>query len=388
MSSESASLNVHETRDAMLELAPSRPIRIAYLTGRLGIGGSEVHLARLVLGLHRTSYPTDVVVCHRGGVFEDRVIGAGVPVRDLDIGAGYSGFLRAIFALRRFLAETQPDILQTYGFTCDLLGTLAIAPWSRTRLLTTRRGNEPNRRRQRLYSMMNYVARRVLCVSEAARDHARRTEHLSGEQGLVIPNGLELSPYLAVPRVERPLRVIGTVGRLRHVKGSDLLLDAFSKIRRPDRLLRIAGPIFEDESLTREAWGKQLYDAHKSDAQVEFVGEIHDIPEFHGGIDIFVLPSRSEGMSNALIEAMAAGLPIVATRAGGNPETLGDGEAGMLVEPDADAIASAITHLIDHPEEARALGARARLRAQREYSLETMVFRYERFYQSLVDGLA
>ncbi|MFN8548679.1 MAG: glycosyltransferase [Candidatus Eisenbacteria bacterium] len=363
-----------------------RPVRLVYLTGKLGIGGSEVHLARLVLGLDRRRFPAEVIVCHAGGVFEERVIAAGVPVHDINVGQGYPGIVRGVLDVRRILGQVRPQLFQTYGFTCDLLGTLAVSPWSQTKLVTTRRGNEGNRKRQLLYGLMNRVARQVLCVSEAARAHAERTEGLDSRRAEVIPNGLDLDPYLAVSRPARPVRVLGTVGRLRKIKGSDLLLDAFSRLNHPELTLRIAGPIFEDETLTRELWGKQLYDAHKDNPRVDFVGEIHDIPDFHGAIDLFILPSRSEGMSNALIEAMASGLPIIATNVGGNPETLGHGEAGLLVEPNAGAIAAAITRLMEHPEEARALGLRARERAVREYRLETMVRRYEQLYQRLLHG--
>lgn len=379
-----------QARSAAIE-APrplTRPVKVVYLTGKLGIGGSEVHLARLVLGLDRKQHPAEVIVCHAGGVYEERVLRAGVPVHDIDVQSGYQGILRAVAGIRRVLDRVRPDVLQTYGFTCDLLGSLAVLPRSRVKLITTRRGNEPNRKRQRLYGWMNYVAHTVLCVSEAAQEHARGTEGRHPRRSLVIPNGLDLTPYLAIERPARPLRTIGTVGRLRKVKGSDLLLEAFSRLQSGDLTLRMAGPIFEDETLTREVWGKQLYDSRKDDRGVEFTGEIHDIPDFHASLDIFVLPSRSEGMSNALIEAMAAGLPIVATAVGGNPETLGYGEAGLLVKPEPGAIAEAIQSLLRDPDQARELGRRARERALREYSLETMVRRYQQFYQSLAQPSA
>lgn len=351
--------------------------------GKFDVGGSEAHLARLVFGLDRKRHRIEVMVCQAGGAFYDQVLRAGVTIHNINVQPGPAGALRGARAVRRILELTKPDILQTYGYTCDLLGTMAVMPRSRVKLITTRRGNEPSRRKQRTYGWLSPFVHSMLSVSEASLEFALRTEGRVPKRRLVIPNGIDLAPFLAVPPVERTLRTIGTVGRLRPVKGSDLLLEAFSRVHFDGLELRLAGPLYKEGSPNRELWGKQLYETRRNDPGVQFVGEVHDIPAFHQSIDLFVLPSRSEGMSNALIEAMASGLPIIATAVGGNPETLGHGEAGLLVPPDATAIAEAIQSLLDDPEKARDFGHRARARAQREYSLETMVRRYEQFYQEM-----
>ena len=105
---------------------------------------------------------------------------------------------------------------------------------------------------------------------------------------------------------------------------------------------------------------------------------------FRLALELFVLPSRSEGMSNALLEAMAVGLPIVATDVGGNREVLADGEAGILVEPDPDAIAGGIDSLLDDPDRACDLARAARRRVETEYTLSRMVSGYHDFYEALV----
>jgi glycosyltransferase involved in cell wall biosynthesis len=111
---------------------------------------------------------------------------------------------------------------------------------------------------------------------------------------------------------------------------------------------------------------------------------VADVPSFLAGLDVAVLPSRAEGMSNAVLEYMAAGRPIVATAVGATPELLADGEHGLLVPPgDPAALAAAIGKLLRQPELARRLGAAARRRARERYSREAMVRRFEAFYASL-----
>lgn len=354
----------------------SRPIKVFYLTGHLGTGGSEVHLLRLVQGLDKTRIPCEVVVLWSDGIFHPSMVKTGIPIHDLRLGPGPMNFLAGTMRLRALIRKHKPDVLHSYSFTCNLMATLAAKPGRSPKLVTTRRGNEFVRRRHVVYRLTNPLVDRVVCVSKATERFSRKTEGLARPQSVVVPNGLDLTPFLALRRHTGPIRALGTVGRLRAVKGTDLLVDAWKSLQLPNLGLRIAGPAYQD-------WGYRFLQQHTDTPGLEFVDAVLDVPAFLSSIDLFVLPSRSEGMSNALIEAMAAGLPIVATDVGGNRETLGDGAAGLLVPPKAGAIAEAIQRLIDHPEEAQVLGARARERAVREYALETMIGRYEAFYEQL-----
>jgi len=113
------------------------------------------------------------------------------------------------------------------------------------------------------------------------------------------------------------------------------------------------------------------------------------VPEILQASDIFVLNSKSEGMSNALLEALAAGLPCIATDVGGNPELVRDGENGFLVPPNQPAPLSRLLDILANDPELRArMGERSRQRAQDEYSLEAMVRRTERIYEKVVDEVA
>jgi len=116
-------------------------------------------------------------------------------------------------------------------------------------------------------------------------------------------------------------------------------------------------------------------------------GPRDDVPELLRAMDLFVLPSRAEGMSNTVLEAMATGLPVVATAVGGNGELVADGATGRLVPPeDPSALAGAIAAYLEAPDEARRHGAAGRARVQAEYSLKAMIARYAELYETLLRG--
>jgi glycosyltransferase involved in cell wall biosynthesis len=347
-----------------------------YFIGALETGGSESHLARLLLALDRNRVAPELAVFQDGGMVLDGIRAAGIPVHPLGRSPGSRGFLKSLRRFRRVVGSRDPEVLHTFGYECDVYGPLSVQPRGRMKVVTTRRGNQPIRRRHMLYRATNGLADRVLCVSASALAFASRTEGLSGSKGLVIPNGIDLALFPEPPARPGPIRRIGTLGRLREVKGVDLLLDAYLRLERPEVTLDFGGP-------ADSPWGDSFLARHDGTPGVRFVGEI-DARPFLDSLDMFVLPSRSEGMSNALLEAMACGLPIVATDVGSNSELLGRGTSGVLVAPEPAAIAAGIRTLVDDPLRARALGTAARARVGTEFNFSLMVRRYEDFYTSLV----
>jgi len=354
----------------------TEPIRVAYFIQDLTTGGAESHLARLLPALDRDRIAPELIVFHERGELLDVIRDSGVEVHELGYQPGLAGVLGLRSRLRSLLARTRPDVLHAYGFPCDVFAAIFPIPRGRMRVVTSRRGNQPVRRRHYYYRLANNFVDRVVCVSQATKSFAVKTEGLSRKRSAVIPNGIDLAGFPETTPVPDTLRVIGTLGRLRPVKGSDLLLDAFARLDRPDATLKMGGP-------ADRAWGAALRERHTADKGVEFLDDV-DALSFLPTLDLFVLPSRSEGMSNALLEAMALGLPIVATDVGGNREVLADGEAGLLVEPDAGAIATGIRSLLDDPEKARGLARAARNRVENEYTLARMVSRYHEFYKALL----
>ncbi len=353
-------------------------MRVLYFTGTLGTGGSEAHLARLLLSLDRARVLPELMLLQEAGAFLPEVRRAGVPVHIVDRRPGLADLPRSIARMVRILRTVRPDVLHSYGYPCDVYVPFLAGAGAGVRVVTSRRGNEPRRSRRWAYAVTNPLVDHVLCVSSATREFARQTEGLRAARSSVIANGIDLSKFpVRAQRPEAP-RLIGTLTRLRPVKGVDLLVEAFDLLERDDLELHIAGP-------PDTAWGEEFVARHEARARIRFLGEVAAAP-FLRSLDLFVLPSRSEGMSNALLEAMATGLPIVATDVGGNREVLGGGNAGVLVRSEPAAIAAGITELLRAPDRLRAFAAAARSRAEGSYALTVMVRQYEDFYSRLVTG--
>lgn len=358
-----------------------KPIRVLFLIGDLNPGGSESHVARLIINLDRTRVRPELMLMRAEGPFLEEVRGSGAPVHDLKSGAGMRGIFERVLRIRSTIARLRPDVVHAYGFPFDIYTALLSLPRRGKKIVTSRRGNQDLPRVRWLYRMTNPLVDCVLCVSRATEQFAAATEGLSKVRSKVIPNGIDIDSFETAGTPARPIRTLGTLGRLRVVKGQDLLLEAFSRLGRPDLLLKVGGP-------ADTPWGVAFQKKFEGSPGVSFPGSIHDVPAFLRSLDLFVLPSRSEGMSNALLEAMSMGLPIVATDVGSNAEVLDGGNAGMIVEPDAASIADGIARMIDDPARAADLGRRARKRVEEEYSLHTMVRRYEAFYEELAGARA
>ena len=366
----------------------NRPIRVLFLIGELTPGGgSESHLEKLITNLDKEQFSLGVTVFSGRGARAKRIRASGVPVYDLGIeedGQGvlsYEGIRRIhslIGRIHSLISFIKPDIVHSYGFTFNFLSAVLTFYRKGIRTITTRRGKQPAPHRHLLYRMTNPLVDKVVCVSQATEKFTMTTEGLPKRKSVVIPNGINVNSFSKKSQFSRDIKTIGTLGRIREVKGTDLLLEAFTHLKHRLICLKIAGP-------ADRAWGLSLQYQHQYLNKVTFLGEIEDVAGFLQSLDLFVLPSRSEGMSNALLEAMSVGLPIVATDVGSNAEVLAGGKAGILVQPNAQSIAAGVTLLLEDPISAKELGVAARQRVEAEYGLSTMVKCYERLYLELAN---
>ena len=175
--------------------------------------------------------------------------------------------------------------------------------------------------------------------------------------------------------------LVGTVGRMQTVKDQTLLARAFIRVleQAPELKPRLRLVMIGDGPLRSEA--QALLDAAGVADLAWLPGERHDVPEVLRSLDCFVLPSLAEGISNTILEAMAAGLPVIATQVGGNPELVADGRTGMLVPPsDPEAMARAIIACATDPDQTRRMGQAGRAEVERRFSMEAMVGAYQGLY--------
>ncbi len=367
------------------------------LTGSLGPGGTELAVMTLARALAaRGRVEPRVAVLGEGGYWAEGLRADGIPTEELRLRGPLRrpSALAKLYTLTKLVRDARIDIVQTFLFDADVYGMLA-ARWGAPRaIITTRRAIKANRPHHlRGYRMTNRFVDRIVANSEAVRRFTLDLERAPAEKVLVIPNGAELSRFrtgdrAAFRRAHGVLEgevLVGAVGTIKPVKGQRVLVEAMLPLLEGcDRVrLVLAGevtPGYGDEI-------RALLAAREAGARVLLPGVVDDVPGLLAALDVFVLPSLSEGMSNALIEAMAAGKAIVATNAGGNAECLAEGACGLVVPAgDAGALSRAIEALLDDAPRRMALGSAASVRAEREYALETMVGRYEALYEQVLEA--
>ncbi len=296
--------------------------------------------------------------------------------------------LRGALALRDFLKEQKIQIVQTFFESSDLWAGMVTKALSSARLIWSRRdmGILRSRKHSIAYRLMRRAPDAVFAVSDQVRRHCIEDDRIPARRVITIYNGLDLNAWSAGG--ERPAtptsRVITTVGNIRRVKGHDVFVRAAAALatRFPDVTFSIAGDVLEADyfaelqALVREL---DLCD------RFHFDGPVTDLPKHLASATIFVLPSRSEGFSNAIIEAMAASLPVVATDVGGNGEAVQTGVTGFVVPPDDDAaLSEAIQTLLEDPGRARSMGAAGRARAADHFTIEAMMKRITTAYANLL----
>ena len=225
------------------------------------------------------------------------------------------------------------------------------------------------------YRLMSGVPDKVFAVSEQVRQHCIEVDRIDPSRVQTIYNGLDLADWDAV---FRPGRVPGefmvtTVGNIRRVKGHDIFIKAAASIvgKFPNVSFSIAGEVLEPAYF--EELQALVHDLNLS-THFHFAGGITNLREHLSAADIFVLPSRSEGFSNAIVEAMAASLPVVATDVGGNAEAVDDGVNGFIVSSeDSVALATAILRLLLDPSRAREMGAAGKRLVAEKFTTDAMM---------------
>jgi glycosyltransferase involved in cell wall biosynthesis len=371
------------------------PVRVAYVIDKLHVAGAQVHLQHLVSRLDRQAFEPRVFCLIRGGPVAERIRALGIGVDVLGMGSIYGP--RALRALPRLVRALRgASIAHTYLVSSNLYGTLAARLARVPAVVTSRRDTGFSRNwRLRLLEerLVNPRVDRVTAVSPAIARELRAERGLSAGKIVTIPNGVDAAAFdpAACPRDAARRRLgldggeaaLGVIAHLSPVKGHADLLAAMARIAEAApraRLLVVGDGVLRQEL---EALCRTLGLA----GRVVFTGTREDIPTVLAALDVVVVPSLTEGLSNALLEAMAMARPVVATATGGNPDAVEAGKSGLLVPPrDPVALAAAVLRLLEHPAEARRLGEAARRRVLADFSLESMVSGYESLYRSLLHG--
>ena len=253
--------------------------------------------------------------------------------------------LRAALELRRFLKQQRIQIVQTFFESSDLWAGFVTKTMSGAKLIWSRRdmGILRDNKHHVAYRLMSRIPDRVFAVSEEVRQHCVDVDRIKPSLVETIYNGIDVADWdaasLPAKPAERP--VVATVGNIRRVKGHDVFIKAAASVvaQFPHVTFNIAGDVLESDYFAE----LQTLIANLSlSNHFHFAGGVANLREYLSTADIFVLPSRSEGFSNAIVEAMAASLPVVATKVGGNAEAVADDISGLIVPPDDPAERSSL----------------------------------------------
>jgi glycosyltransferase involved in cell wall biosynthesis len=360
-----------------------RPYPIAFFLTSFDVGGTERQMVELIRRLDRTDFEVHVACFHRGGPLEARALENVASVATFPInGFGRPSAVRQWLAFARWCRRIGVRIVHT----CELYSNVFGLPAAALAGVEVRIGNRrdlvtPDRTRAQLsWQRAAYKsAHRVVANCTAAAEQLRQ-EGIPARKIQTIPNGVDCAVFSPGNREpSRPIRRVVTVANLRAEKGHDTLIDAAAILigLHPDTEFQIVGDGPLRAALEREVTVRGL------GARVRFLGERNDVPALLASSDLFVLPSRSEACPNGVLEAMAAGLPIVASNVGGIPELIDSGVTGVLIEPDSpELLVEAALDLINHPQHACELGRAAREKAESRFSLERMVSNFERLYRA------
>jgi glycosyltransferase involved in cell wall biosynthesis len=364
-----------------------RPARVCFLIDELARAGTEMQLLALLRHLDRKRVEPWLVLLGGGGADSRALEPADCPVWRL----GVLSLLRPATLVQAvrfagFLRRERIDVVQAYFPDSSYFGLPAAWLARVPHRVRTRNnlGHWLTPRHRLLGRALHRFTTATVTNCQAARRALLEAEGPPPESVVVLENGVDLArfqgiPPLAARAADGPARV-GAVANLRPVKGLDVLVRAAARLgaSHPRAVFEVAG----DGALRGDL--EQQARALGVAGRFTLRGGVADVPGFLAGLDVAVLCSRAEGMSNAVLEYMAAGRAVVATAVGATPELIEDGVHGLLVPPDDDRrLAEAIGRLLGDPALAQRLGEAARRRAGARYSREAMVRRFEDFYQGL-----
>ena len=370
--------------DSVRPLEAIRGCRVALLIESDGPGGAERMVAQLATGLTRAGCPSVVVVPARGeGWLAAELHGSGVAIETVRLDGRTAA--TCIPELASVFRRHRIDLVHSHEFTMAVFGALAARRAGLPHVITMHGGRYYASRAYRRIAMRMAIrwSRGVVAVSESAGRALRQDLRLREQDVHVIPNGVMpalLDPGAPPFRTELGLgpddHLLLALGNLYAVKGHRYLVEAVALAAgsHPRLHLAIAGRGAEEPEL------RALAARLGVENRVHLLGFRSDIGRLIAAADVFVMPSLSEGLPLALLEAMFGGRPTIATSVGEMPAVLGP-DAGVIVPPaDAAALAAAIERLLDDHETAARLGANARKRAEADFHFDRMLERYAAIY--------
>lgn len=371
--------------------------RVLNVVPTLMCGGTENQFMTLGRLLDRTRFDLEFACLRRWGPFVDELVDRGIPLTEYQVSTFRSvNALAQQARLARHITRRRVQIVHAYNFYGNVFAippARLVAPV----VIASIRDCAPylTAMQKRVQRYACHFADSILVNADAVKEWLVNDGY-DPAKIVVIRNGVDLTRFDATPEPGRLRRELGladgtplvaVVSRLTRLKGLEYFLEAAAMVsaRVPDARFLVVG---ETSPVDRDYLGElERFAARVGVAdRVIFTGLRTDVPTLLASVNVSVMPSLNEALSNVLLESMAAGTPTVATRVGGTPEALIDGVTGLLVPPaDADAIATAIMRMLSDDAMAARMGHAARLRIAEMFSVKRMVRATEDIYLELLD---
>ncbi len=363
-------------------------MNILFLSTHFNTGGISSYLSTLSRGLVKKGHQAWIATS--GGNLVESLNALGVEHITLNIRTKSELDYRIYFSLlplKGIIQKNKIDVIHAQTRVTQVMAT-CLSKLTGKPFVSTCHGFFQPRLSRRIFPCWG---QKVIAISEAVSEHLRKDFGVDSKKVVLIRNGIDLENFPLVSFQTKEIKrrafgltdepIVGIIARLSSVKGHDVLIEAMKKVvaEFPKAKLLVVG----EGSLEKKF--KSMVEAFKLSENVCFYPVVNQSLEMLSLFDVFVMPSRQEGLGLSVMEAQAAGLPVVASKVGGLPTLIDDGVTGLLVPPEnPDVLAEAILLLLRNKDKAREMGERARSFIQKEFSAERMVEETIKVYREMV----
>jgi glycosyltransferase involved in cell wall biosynthesis len=352
-------------------------IKVIHIIPQMELGGAERLLADITRGIDKKRFEIKIIVLYDLGSLGERLLQEDFKIYLIKAHHKFGFF--SIPRIYRILKKENPDIVHTHLFGADVWGGIAAKLAGIKHLLSTEHNLNYDESGVR-YVLKRFIIRKfekIICISDSVSLYLENIFGIGPERKIKIFNGIDADKYDKPGREAKSRFIIGSLGRLTRQKGYDILIEVLRKLDF-DFECRIIGTGELEEELLEQIKN------HNMEKKIKLLGKVNNVENFYNELDVYLQPSRWEGLCLAVLEAGASGLPVIASNVDGLREIIDDKENGFLVNmDDLNEVVGKINYIREHKAAALSLGENLRKKVKEKFTLESMVKNYENLYEKV-----